>query len=66
MVLLRHVTNCVAEHILEQTTSFKSLSFSLAVSAFYVNIRLYVKTPVDPWVTPTVKNLSFVECLGIS
>lgn len=59
MVSLGHVTNCVAEHILEQTASFTSLSFSLSVSAFYVNICLYVKTPVDPWVTPRVKNLEF-------
>ena len=29
MVSLGHVTNCVAEHILEQTASFKSLSFSI-------------------------------------
>lgn len=65
MVSLGHVTNCIAEHILEQTASFTSLSFSLSASAFYVNICLYVKTPVDPWVTPRVKNLSFVQCLGL-
>jgi len=65
MVSLGHVTNCIAEHILKQTASFKSQSFSLSVSAFYVNICLYVKTPVDPWVTPTVKNLTFVQCLGL-
>lgn len=65
LVSLGHVINCIAEHILEQTASFKSLSFSLSVSAFSVNICLYVKTPVDPWGAPTVKNLSFVQCLGL-
>lgn len=65
MVLLGHVTNHIAEHILEQTASFTSPSYSLSVSAFYVNICLYVQTPVGPWVTPAVKNLSFVQSLGL-
>lgn len=34
LVSLGHVINCIAEHILEQTASFKSLSFSLCLCIF--------------------------------
>lgn len=34
LVSLGHVINCIAEYILEQTASFKSLSFSLCLCIF--------------------------------